>query len=784
MALPRKIRLKKRADANQMQCRAFAVAPASLDLEKRSVEAVFATEQPVMEYCYDRHEYLPTVLLMSGCQLPKDRSLVMLDNHERHGEVAKSIKGSGNNVKVENRELVGTLVFSSGAENEWTLAREGHLKAVSIGRVDHAAIYVAENTKQRVDGREWQGPVLLVERWTPKEISLTPVGADKDAVLRNETNQGRESDQEPNAREQNRSAQSGRIVMNAILKALLVARGLKKDATDDDAVVFLVERGMPTGTDPAKIGEWVEANMAKLEPAPVVPRTEPAVVAPRTEPAVAPVAAQAPAVDVEGIAKRMFTEMKSAELKERKALEQHLKTRNESLKWDDATINRILMTSANVQDADNAVFEEIANRAGPQAQIGNSPITGYGQGQADKVDGLLKTAISMRTLESTCKSPETVDRLMPKENRQQGWEQFRYASLIQMAAFSVRQSGVNPDFMSPEDIAKTAILGQRSNGGFRIRAGAYHTPGSFPYILMDAINKNVQAAYSEAPSTCEVWMRIAPSVPDFKNINVIKLGATPNLQDWDGYSNFATTSFKDEKETYAVQAKAERVPISWMTLVNDDQNALSMIPARLGAAARRTRNQMAYTQLTSGTSSLGRTMSDGQQLFSTATGNRAKSNLSTGAGAPSVTTVQTQTNLMMQMRGLNTPEEAVGEDILGTQPAFIIGPSALRTTILQLVRSTADPASGGNSGVYNPTQGLIPIIEPFLDGQTNGTTAWFLASRWQDCPHIEITHLVGQETPVIESWVDDGTKCLNYDCLQTMAACAVEHRGLVRHSGA
>lgn len=764
----------KKTNGSAMQYRAFDVAPATMNEEKRTVDATFATETPVMEFDYERYEYVPTVLLMSGCQLPKDRSLVMLDNHNRRGQIKENIKGTGRDCKVEDRELVGTLAFSSMAADEWALVKEGHLRGVSIGRTDDKSMFIPDGQSERLDGQTFKGPLRVVTSWTPREISLVPIGADPNAMLRGEQSEPDREKPEPDPRDAIRSAQED-FTMNLILKAFLVTRGLKADASNEDAIAFLVERGMPLNTEADKVADWVTANIAKL-PA-------------EKERSPAPAPTPTPALNdsqEDAIGRAVANALAKAEadkLALRTAIASHLKARTETLEWDAETVERIATTATSIQDADAKIISELAKRQGPA--IGAGPRLGYGPDQADKVDSLLTTALSMRTLSSTVKDQKTLDEVFPKEKRFQGWEQYRHAPLLQLARVCLEARGVrNVGWMAPEEIAKTAMFGERHSTGVRIRSGAYHTPGSFPYILIDAINKNVQAAYMEAPSTCEAWVRMAPSVPDFKSIHVLKLGATPNLQDWDGYSPLPQVSFKDEKETYAVQAKAERVSVSWMTIVNDDQNTLQAIPSRLGSAARRTRNQLVYAQISTGTSGRGRTMSDGQQYFSTATGNRAYSNLTTGAGAPSVSTVQTVTAKMMAMRGLNSPEEAAGEDILGVQPAFIIAPVALRTTVLQLVRSTADPAASGNAGVYNPTQGLVPIIEPYLDGQTNGTTAWFLASRWQDCPHVELTHLVGQETPVIESWIDDNTKALVYDCVQTMAACAVEHRGMQKHEGA
>ena len=102
-------------------------------------------------------------------------------------------------------------------------------------------------------------------------------------------------------------------------------------------------------------------------------------------------------------------------------------------------------------------------------------------------------------------------------------------------------------------------------------------------------------------------------------------------------------------------------------------------------------------------------------------------------------------------------------------------------TILQLVNSSADPAASGNSGIYNPSRGLTVIIEPLLDA--NSTTAWYLGASPSQVDTIEVSFLQGQETPVINDYVDEATWSRKVTVVQCFAAKAVDHRGLQRHDG-
>ena len=93
-------------------------------------------------------------------------------------------------------------------------------------------------------------------------------------------------------------------------------------------------------------------------------------------------------------------------------------------------------------------------------------------------------------------------------------------------------------------------------------------------------------------------------------------------------------------------------------------------------------------------------------------------NLATGAGAPSVTTLNTLTQKMMEMTGLNTSSS---KTFLNLMPKFILVPPALRGTVLELLGSTSYTVANGNSGVKNIWEnGLSPVIDAELGTSGGG----------------------------------------------------------------
>ena len=161
--------------------------PVTLDIESRSIEAVGASELPVLEMDRRTYEVLPTVLLMSGCMLPDNGQLPLLDDHSRYG--ARSIIGSYRDLRIDGDKLIGRMYFTASPEVEpiWTRASEGHLTDVSVGRVDLVdPVVIPAGQAAMVDGRSFTGPIRVVTRWQPKEMSVTPIGADETAKVRSQ----------------------------------------------------------------------------------------------------------------------------------------------------------------------------------------------------------------------------------------------------------------------------------------------------------------------------------------------------------------------------------------------------------------------------------------------------------------------------------------------------------------------------------------------------------------------------------------------------------------------
>mgnify|MGYP000890687889 CR=1 FL=1 len=172
---------------SDLTTRAYALRAETFDVEKRSVEAVIATETPAQVVDWERWEVIDEVLRMDGAVLPKNRQIPFLDAHSRWS--AADVLGSTRELRVEGETLVGRNFFSSApsAQEAATKVREGHITDNSIGYRVLASVTLEPNTESNVNGKLYRAgarALRIATQWEVRENSLVPIGADSLAKMR------------------------------------------------------------------------------------------------------------------------------------------------------------------------------------------------------------------------------------------------------------------------------------------------------------------------------------------------------------------------------------------------------------------------------------------------------------------------------------------------------------------------------------------------------------------------------------------------------------------------
>lgn len=230
----RKFRNKPVSPETPIRTRSFSVEPTTADEKTRTIQIIAATEAPVMMPDWQRGEMVPETLLMSGLRIPADKSLPMQDCH-RMQSVFNTL-GSVRDLHTTGQNLEGTAHFSDDDDGKkaFAKAKGGHVRAFSVGYQIFRSVYVPEKETQRIDGRDFSGPVRIVTDWEAFEVSLVPAGADPNAKARDLTNGNASA---------NRAeiSKGGSFRMNERLKLLLIQRGLAQGSTDEEALAFLLK---------------------------------------------------------------------------------------------------------------------------------------------------------------------------------------------------------------------------------------------------------------------------------------------------------------------------------------------------------------------------------------------------------------------------------------------------------------------------------------------------------------------------------------------------------------
>lgn len=361
----------------------------------------------------------------------------------------------------------------------------------------------------------------------------------------------------------------------------------------------------------------------------------------------------------------------------------------------------------------------------------------------------------------TAVSSAIAHRINPREKLpDNGAGEFRYMSLSRLAEETLIREGHKVRSLPKMEIVTRAL----------------HSTSDFPNILLDAANKRLRQAYQENIPSYTRWARRAPNAPDFKTINVIQLSNAPDLQQVIEGGEFKSGSMSDGKETYQVFTYGRIIGISRQAIVNDDMSALDRAPIALANAGRRLENRTVYGIL-SGTG----TMSDTGQLFNvtavTTAGGHA--NYATGTGsALSLTSLATSRAAMRIQKGYQSEE-------LNLAPSYLIVPAALEQSAYQFTSSQYVPAAPANVNEFRAggRTALEPIVEAYLDGTTNGTTAWYLAADSGQIDTIEYCYLDGAEGMYMETQIGFDVDGIRLKGRLDFASAAIDWRGLYKNKG-
>lgn len=319
---------------------------------------------------------------------------------------------------------------------------------------------------------------------------------------------------------------------------------------------------------------------------------------------------------------------------------------------------------------------------------------------------------------------------------------FRGRSLQELARASLERAGRRTDGLSKMDLVAAAFT---------------HSTSDFPLLLANVAQKAMMKGYDEAQETFQAWTTKG-ALPDFKAARRVDLSTFPSLAKVTEGAEYKSATIGERGETIQLATYGRKFSITRQAIINDDLDAFSKIPQRMGRAAIRTVGDLVYAVLTSNPA-----MADTIALFHADHGN-----LLTGA-AIATSSVDTMRVAMAKQKD--------GTAVLGIRLAYLIVPVALEGTARVVRDSEFEVTGSKNLTVPNSVRGTFEVIsDARLD--TASASNWYGAASPSMHDTIEVAYLDGVETPTLEQqggWdvdgvefkvrMDAGVKALDYRTL-------------------
>lgn len=442
-----------------------------------------------------------------------------------------------------------------------------------------------------------------------------------------------------------------------------------------------------SGTEPQTPTQTSEPTQSAPNPTPA-PQQQPQMAAPAPQPA--PQAPNGPTLDTNAIMQRA-----------------------ENAGLDLAATRTVLSQAASNEDAYMRIIDAVADRQSqpePRQQV---------QVMADERDKFRQGAEMALTMKAGLEGGER--------------NEFSSLSLQEMARMSLHKAGMSTAGMHD----KMAIAG----AAFAPMMVGLGSTSDFPNILENVARKSMLKGYDEVEETFEAWTGTG-NLPDFKISKRVDINTFPSLKRVDEGEEYTYATVADRGVTLALATYGRMFKITRQTIINDDLDALSRVPRKMGRAARRTVGNLVYAVLLDNPQFV-----DGVALFHANHGN-----LAAGA-APSIATFQAASTAMMQQEEKNDDDELIK---LGIRPKFVINGPNTQWTIKQILESEYDP-DGKHSRVRNLVAGMVQqITEHRITGG-----GYFFAGNPAMFDTIEVSYLDGNKTPYMENkigWNIDGTE--------------------------
>lgn len=226
------------------------------------------------------------------------------------------------------------------------------------------------------------------------------------------------------------------------------------------------------------------------------------------------------------------------------------------------------------------------------------------------------------------------------------------------------------------------------------------------------------------------WQEVSAvrSVNDFKAINLLRLNGDMKFKKVGNAGELKVAQASDTKRSVAADTYGISTQLTRQDMINDDLNALSQIPQRMGRGAALAMNEAIWSEF----------QSSNDTYYQKAT-----------AGSGNALALASLKAATMGFRKLTDPDG----NPLGIQPRVLLVPPELEITAAELMTS-ALLISGNTTKEPNANvlQGRYRVV---VSNYLTSASTWWLAADAADLPALDVVFLNGQQAPTIEQVAPD-----------------------------
>ena len=267
-------------------------------------------------------------------------------------------------------------------------------------------------------------------------------------------------------------------------------------------------------------------------------------------------------------------------------------------------------------------------------------------------------------------------------------------------------------------------------------AGGDASTFSLPGILSNVANKFLREGFDNVEST---WRQIAAtrSVRDFKQHTSYSLTGDFVYEQVGPDGELKHGKVGEEKYTNQAETYGRMFGISRQDIINDDLDALTAVPRRIGRGGAIKLNLVFWAEFLD------------NSAFFAAGNNNFKDGADTALGIDALTIAE-------QMFLDQTDPDG---NPMGTVPQILLVPNGLNARASNLMQSTEVRPGGNNAKKQqetgNPHAGKFDVVRSsYLSNANltgNSALAWYLLANPNDVPVIEVAFLQGRQEPTVES---------------------------------